>query len=77
MEDIYAPNKTLDVETGTTRSEAIGTTYYYFFSFRILGDCFLENVSLAISTGATGGSYKVFLYNTTAQADHQPQRCGP
>ncbi|MFW9969774.1 MAG: hypothetical protein ACFFDF_06205, partial [Candidatus Odinarchaeota archaeon] len=64
VEDIYAPNRTLEIETGTAGSESISSNGWAF-SFEVKNSCILENFSLAFSDQGTGSQVTVQLYNAT------------
>lgn len=48
VEDIYAPNKTLEVELGTTYIYPLGTDEWAF-SFKVLKSCYLKEFSMCFS----------------------------
>ncbi|TFG22892.1 MAG: hypothetical protein EU533_03750, partial [Promethearchaeota archaeon] len=64
---IYAPNKTLELETGVNVIQDI-TFYEYAFSFEILSSCILEDFALCFSeSGSTSNpaTIDIHLYNAT------------
>ncbi|MFX0165034.1 MAG: hypothetical protein ACFE9V_06900, partial [Candidatus Hodarchaeota archaeon] len=63
VEDIYAPNQTLNIEDQFSWTQP--TTSKIWSSFEVIGDCYLENISLSLqNTGGLGWEeYQVQLYN--------------
>ncbi len=72
VEDITAPNKTLTIENETGASKVILSNSHYAFSFRVLGDCYLDNFSIALSSSTVGGGITVDLYNASIST-HEPE----
>ncbi|TFF88821.1 MAG: hypothetical protein EU548_08385, partial [Promethearchaeota archaeon] len=65
VEDIYAPNKTLNLELGTTGNPTL-STFYWAFSFEVYSECVLENFSICFSEtsgGTIDGKVEIRLYN--------------
>ncbi|MHA1376654.1 MAG: hypothetical protein ACTSR7_20425, partial [Promethearchaeota archaeon] len=63
LNDIYAPNKTLIVEEGDTGSTLLALKYWT--SFTIVGDCYLENISVKVHTSGSGDTFNIDVYNAT------------
>jgi len=67
IENIAAPNKTLNLELGTSQSDQTSNDFFAF-SFQVRTTCILQNFSLYFSeSGGTGGNVdvKIFIYNAT------------
>ena len=62
IENIYAPNKTLNIEDSPTAASFISDPHYT--SFEVKGDCYLESISVKIERPIAGGCwFYIDLYN--------------
>jgi hypothetical protein len=62
IENIYAPNKTLNIEDSPTAASFISDPHYT--SFEVKGDCYLESISVKIEKPISGGCwFYIDLYN--------------
>lgn len=71
IEDIFTPNKTLEIETNTSQKKIVNNVNHYAFSFRVLSDSYLENFSISLSSDGIGGGIAVDLYNASS-TNHEP-----
>ena len=70
INSINAPNKTLNLELGTTNNDQISWDLLSY-SFRIRTTCLIQNLSIYLSeSGGTGGAVdvKLYIYNATWNA---------
>ena len=68
LNNINAPNKSLIVEQGDTGSTLLVLNYWT--SFTIVGDCYLENISVKVHTGGTGDTFSIDVWNATQSGSY-------
>lgn len=76
IRDVYAPNKVINVEDGTSNSEPIDT-YDWAFSFTVLGNGILDNFSLCFTEDnptAANASIGVYLYSSIWDSTEQEMK---
>jgi hypothetical protein len=61
VEDIYAPDKALDVETNAAFPQILSFPFYT--SFEVLTDCYLNAVDININAPATGSIFYYDVFN--------------
>ena len=66
IEDIYAPNKSIIVED-TDDGSTLLFLIQYWTSFEVVGDCYLDNLSLMVHTRNVGDTFNIDIFNATYQ----------
>lgn len=79
ISSIYAPNKTLLLERdGFSGSDQLDLNYPYVTSFKVLGNGYIENISVEVedfSGGGSPGTIHVWLYNSTFSSPYYRPGC--
>jgi len=76
IDKIYAPNKYVEIETGTSSSEPIDH-YDWAFSFEVRGNCILDNFSMCFTEDHSelkNASIGLYLYSAIWDASEQTMK---
>ena len=66
IQDIYAPNKSIIIED-TNDGSTLLFLIQYWTSFEVVGDCYLNNLSLMVHTRNVGDTFNIDIFNATYQ----------